>query len=408
LDTLVTTGIVGLLSYLAIFASAFYGLLKICFNPLKSKSPQANNGREEKENLLPALGMAVLLIVYFLQNLLVFDMISSYTVFFLSLGFIGFLTHANSPTSLRPSDSARVGERTNANFFGAVILVLTLFLLYFGNIQPAKSAINTVKMIVPQYNLEQSINFYEKALNTFMEKYEIREQFAQRVYYAGFGGKEKPEVLKNAFDLAEKEMEKSIEKNPLDFRSHLFFGKVYFSDYYSFRDVQKLNLAENIFLKAIELSPTNQQGYWHLGEVKMAQGKTEEGISLFQKAIDLEPRLGMSHWYLAIAYKNSGQLEKARQEIEEAERLGYNFKENLGELERAIEVYQALKDDKKLVLLYQEAIKIQPNNYQFWANLAASYANLGEFEKAKEAALKVKELKPDLAPRVEEFLKSLK
>jgi tetratricopeptide (TPR) repeat protein len=318
------------------------------------------------------------------------------------------LTHANSPTSLRPSDSARVGERTNANFFGAVILVLTLFLLYFGNIQPAKSAINTVKMIVPQYNLEQSINFYEKALNTFMEKYEIREQFAQRVYYAGFGGKEKPEVLKNAFDLAEKEMEKSIEKNPLDFRSHLFFGKVYFSDYYSFRDVQKLNLAENIFLKAIELSPTNQQGYWHLGEVKMAQGKTEEGISLFQKAIDLEPRLGMSHWYLAIAYKNSGQLEKARQEIEEAERLGYNFKENLGELERAIEVYQALKDDKKLVLLYQEAIKIQPNNYQFWANLAASYANLGEFEKAKEAALKVKELKPDLAPRVEEFLKSLK
>jgi len=240
-----------------------------------------------------------------------------------------------------------------------------------------------------------------------MEKYEIREQLAQRVYYAGFEQKENPEVLKLAFELAEDAMEKSIQKNSLDFRPHLFLGKLYFSDYYLTKDEEKLDLAQNILEKTISLGSTNQQGYWHLAEVKMARGEIEEGLNLLQKAIDLEPKLARSHWYLSIAYRNMGDFQKALEKIKEAENFGYNFKENLDDLKMVIEVYQALKDDKNLVLLYQEAIKIEPKNTQFWANLAASYANLGEYEKAREAAKKVMELDPNSASKVEEFLKTL-
>jgi len=39
--------------------------------------------------------------------------------------------------------------------------------------------------------------------------------------------------------------------------------------------------------------------------------------------------------------------------------------------------------------------------------LAASYANIGEFDKAREAAKKTSEIDPSLAPQIEEFLKSL-
>lgn len=391
LDTLVTTGIVGLLSYLSIFAISIFGLFKVCL--------------KEKENLFFALGLTVLLIVYFSQNLLVFDMISSYTVFFLSLGFVGFLIKKPPTNGLVGGEE--IPQKPLNSSLVSLILVLTILLLYFGNIQPAFSAINTVRMIIPQHNLQQATEFFKKALNTFMEKYEIREQFAQRVYYAGFERKETPEVLRPAFDLSERQMEKSIKKNPLDFRPHLFFGKVYFSDYYSTGNREKLDLAEKLFEKSIELSPTNQQGYWHLAEVKMAKGQTEEGLNLFQRAIDLEPRLGVSHWYLAIAYKNTGQYQKALEKIKDAERGGHDWKGNLEDLKRVIEIYQKLGDDSNLVLLYQEAIKLQPENVQFWANLAASYANLGEYEKAKEAAKKVMELDPNLAPEVEEFLRSL-
>ena len=399
-DTLVTTGIIGFLSYLSIFAVSIFGLFKICLKEKDYNQP-ATLPPEGRAPLFFALGMMVLLVVYFFQNLLVFDMISSYTVFFLSLGFISFLTKKkeNLPEEFR--------ERQINSFLGSLILVFTIFLLYFGNIQPAQSAINTVKMIIPDTNLGESINFFKKALNTFMEKYEIREQFAQRVLQEGFKLKENQEVLRSAFSLAEEEMEKSIKKNPLDFRPHLFLGQLYFSDYYFSKDNTKLDLAEKTLEKAITLSQTNQQGYWHLAEVKFSKDEREESFNLFQKAIDLEPKLGKSHWYLAMVYKAAGLNAQALGKIKEAQGLGYNWKENLEDLKRVIEIYQALGDDQNLILLYQKAIEFDSKNASFWANLAASYANLGEYEKAKEAAKKVEELDPNLAPKVEEFLKSL-
>ena len=388
LDTLITTGIVGILSYLLIFAIAIFCLLKAC---LKTKG---------NDIFLP-LGMAILLIVYFFQNLLVFDMISSYTVFFLSLGFISFLVKKKENLS---QDSS---EKQINPFFGSLILIFTIFLLYFGNIHPALSAVNTVKMLIPTTNLEDSIKFFKRAKNTFMEKYEIREQFSQRVSQEGFSQKENQEVLKSAFSLAEEEMEKSVKKNPLDFRPHLFLGRLYFSDYYFSQNKEKLDLAEKILEKAIELSPTNQQGYWYLAEVKLAKGQVQETFDLLQKAIDLEPRLAKSHWYLAMVYKAIGLYEKALEKIKEAKGLGYNFEENLEDLKRVIEIYERLGDYSNLVLLYQKALEFEPKNTNFWGNLAASYANLGDYEKAKEAAEKIIEIDPSLKEKVEEFLKNL-
>ncbi len=387
LDTLVTTGIVGLLSYLLIFAVSIFGLLRVYL--------------KEKEDIFSFLGMMVLFIVYFFQNLLVFDMISSYTVFFLSLGFVSFLIEKEETSSVQFS------EKPFNSFLISLILILTCLLLYFGNIQPANSAVNTVKVILPSYNLEEVMGFFKKSLNTFMERYEVREQFSLRVYKAGFEQKESEEILSSAFELAEEQMEESIRKNPLDFRPHLFFGKLYFSDYYFSHNEEKLILAEKILEKAIELSPTNQQGYWYLGEVKRAEDEHQAALDLFEKAIDLEPRLGRSHWYLSVLYKMKGEYEKALEKTKDAQAAGYNWKRNLNELKSVAEIYDILGDDLSLVALYEEALQIYPQEAELWANLAASYANLGEIDKAKEAAKKVIEINPDLAPGVKQFLEGL-
>ncbi|MFQ6049995.1 MAG: tetratricopeptide repeat protein, partial [Candidatus Paceibacterales bacterium] len=400
LDTLVTMGILGLLSYLFIFAVSIFGLLIIYL--------------KQKEHIFSFLGMIILLAVYFAQNLLVFDMISSYMIFFLSLGFVSFLLEEEKdlfkPVPERVSDSGLM--KFAAKGFGkyvvfGIIVIPTILLLYFGNIQPLNSAKDIVKMIIASTNIEEASDSYKKALNTFMEKYEIREQFAQKVYRAGFDRGESREVLESAFVLAEEQMEESIRKNSLDFRPYLFFGRLYFSDYLFSQNKEKADLAEKILEKAIELSPTNQQAYWHLAEVKMARGEYQPAFDLFQKAIDLEPRLGRSHWYLAMAYKMTGRYEEALKKVKEAEEVGYNWKGNLNDLKTVAEIYQILGDDLHLVSLYQEAIEIHPENAELWASLAASFANLGEIEKAKEAAQKVMEIDPSLTPKIEEFLKSL-
>ena len=79
LDTAVASGIIGLLSYLVIFGIAIFKLLRIC--------PKV----AEIKNVFLPLGMITVLAVYFIQNIWVFDMISTYMMFFLVLAFVSFL-----------------------------------------------------------------------------------------------------------------------------------------------------------------------------------------------------------------------------------------------------------------------------------------------------------------------------
>lgn len=402
LDRLVTTGIIGLLSYLLIFVASILGLLKTYLG--------------KKENIFSFLTMMVLLIVYFFQNLFVFDMISSYAIFFLSLGFIYFLIEGERDFSFQPVKEQEKNSLVNGllkkdfskYIVFSTVIVLSSLLLYFGNIQPADSAVNIVSLIVTSEGLEKVMEYYKEASDTFMEKYEAREQFSQRLYTFNFDTtKEDMETVKSAFELAEEKMEEGMKKNSLDFRTHLFSARLYFSDYRVTQDLKKLDISEDLFKKAIELSPTNQQGYWYLADVKLVRGEQEEALRLFQKAVDLEPKFGRSHWYLSMIYQMRGEYEKALEKAEDAEEAGYKWKRNLNELNRVIDIYDILKDDSGLVALYQEVLDIHPEEAELWAGLAAAYANLGEKEKAKEAAQRAKEIDSSLAPKIEQFLSDL-
>ena len=98
----------------------------------------------------------------------------------------------------------------------------------------------------------------------------------------------------------------------------------------------------------------------------------------------------------------------AKETALKAREWGHDWLNNdINDLRDAIEIYQSLGDDKTLLELYQKAIELSPQDAQLWAKLAAAYANIGNYEKAREAAAKVKEINPELAPNIEEFLKQL-
>jgi len=390
LDTLVTTGVVGFLSYLAVFGVAIYGLLR--------SIPKI----VERRYIFFPLGLIVLLLAYFFQNLFVFDMINTYLVFFLSLGFIGFLTQ-HQPVEEKEARTRRVNP-----VFGSLIVIAAISILWLGNIQPLMANRYLIKTVSSQEVGQVSL-FFHKALNSWMEKYEPREYFAQKMMGAADSSVEGEarKEFQAAFDLAEAEMEKSVEENSLDFRPRLFLGELYLRSNRFSGNPEKLSQAEKTLIQAIGLSPTNQQGYWNLAEVKLAQGKLDETVSLLKKAVELEPGVGYSHWYLAMAYKIAGQDQLAKEETIKAGEVGYAWRDNIEEIKRVIEIYGALGDDEELLPLYLKATELAPNNAQFWAALAATYANLGQFKEAAQAAQKVIAVDPTLAPQVEKFLKAL-
>ncbi len=391
LDTGVTSGILGLISYFAIFGVAIFGLLRICSKIV------------ERKNLFFPLGMISLLLVYFIQNIWVFDMVSSYMMFFLSLAFINFLIEGERSETMPQKDFKMGGV---CSFLGALLIIITIFTFYFGNIQPARASRFAVRGL--SYPLEQAVPFFQMALDASpMSKFEVPEQLSTRIISLASQPDQNKALLEEGFELAEEELKKSIDQDPLNFRLQLFLGKYYSNLFQLLSDKEKLDLAEEWLEKSVELSPENQQVYWSLGQTRLFQGKTDEAVEFMQKAVDLEPRFAQSHWYLALTYKIVGEYELALAEAGEAEKLGYNWKQSLNDLKQIIEIYKTLGDNDALLPLYEKGTELDPKDVQFWSSLADLYAGLGEREKAKQAAEKILELRPDLTEQIQEFLKNL-
>lgn len=393
LDTLVNSGIIGLVSYLAIFGVAIFKLLKTI--------PKV----QEQNNVFLLLGMIVLLMVYFLQNFFVFDMISSYLVLFLSLSFINFLT---VPEKLGTVSSGSQPFNRAFGFIGSFLIIISIFTVYFGNIQPSRVSRLIIKGLTTP--LDQSITAFQMAFAASpIALYEGAEQFSRRVGPVAYDKDQNRALVDRAFDLSIKELETAIKNDPTDFRLYLLLGRHYIDFYNQTQDEKKLALAEKALLKATELSPRNQQGYWTLAQVYLFQGRNEEAFKSLQKAIDLEPRYGQSHWYLAMAYHANGEDELADQEIKAAEKVvySYDWKANLDDMKKVIEVYQSLQDDAKLLEVFPLAIERNQKDAKLWAGLAVAQANSKKYKEARESAQKALSLKPDFVLELEDFLKSL-
>ena len=275
-DTLPTVGILGFLGYLLIFTSAFYILWQKIF--------------QKHKDFWTAAISSVLLIGYFIQNLTVFDMINSYMMLFLVFGFIASLSTVQQNENSSPADA-----KTKNTLIPALLLIFLCFCFSKFIIQPLKTDYYTVQAIRMQ-NPSQRVALYKKALNASpLGKYQIRDFFADSTmrFLQSESAKKVPvNILKQELDFIVGELEKSIQESPLDFRSHLKLGMVY--NFYARIDSSKLPEAEKVLKKAIELSPTNQQGYWALAQTKLYQKKTDEALSLAKKARDLEPKLKKS------------------------------------------------------------------------------------------------------------------
>jgi len=279
-DTLTTTGILGLLSYFGIFASVFYALWKKYLS--------------RKIDFLTVGIVSVILISYFLQNLTVFDMVGSFMMFFLVLGFVG------SIISQKESDSADSDEKTASPKPWVAVIILIFFIVSFFNfvIQPLRSNCYLIEAFRIQDSKER-FSLYEKSLEISpLGKYQMRETIVNReiMKYSQQEVVEKIplEVQEREFNFMSQELEKSIEESPFLFSSYLPLGRVY--NAYGRIDPSKFNRAEEVMEKATEeVSPGNQQGYWVLTQTKLFQGKFDEALLAVEKSVEIEPGVKKSN-----------------------------------------------------------------------------------------------------------------
>jgi len=357
LDTGVTSGIFGVLSYLTIFVTAIFILLKKCKESLN------------KEELILSWGIIVILVVYFLQNLLVLDTINSYMMFFLILAFINYILEEKR---LKEFNGKKTTKKYIYSWFSGVLIIFVILMTYFGNIQPARASFYINKAM--KVTLKESISFFQKSFRIYqMSQLDGSKYLYNKAIKSLSISNIDKEMIKKDFQIIEEELEKNIKKNPLDFYLHLQLASIYNNSFQLTRDGRKLVLAESVLKKAIVLSPKNPLGYRGLANNMFLQGKYKEQFDLLQRAIDLEPYLTDSYWYLAMAYKMTGEKELSWEEKEYMDNyfLAYNYKE-------------LIKDDPiKFLLDVKESLKRNPYDSVFLNQLFAIYIYLGEVDKAR-------------------------
>jgi len=332
-DTLSMTGILGLLTYLALFISFFYLLIRKYL-------------KEKEINFWTFAVFSVIPLAYFVQNLTVFDMIGSLMMFVLVLAFVGSLSNKKENREVISKERA---------FFKTTIVLVFLFSIFAFVIQPLKTDHYVIRALGAR-NTGERIGYYEKALNSSpVGRYQIREFFAResKNKVKNNEGNISAEDAQKELDYAISILEKTKRQSPLEYRSMLQMSRIY--NYYVLFDSSKLPTAYDYAQKLLELSPGNQQSYWELSQVLLYKGEFDKAIEYVEKAIEAEPRYLSSYGIAAQAAKACGKDEKAEEILREGlemslERIakypnrlinytqGINLAKTLNDLEKAREI----------------------------------------------------------------------
>ncbi|OIO47375.1 MAG: hypothetical protein AUJ32_03085 [Parcubacteria group bacterium CG1_02_40_82] len=389
-DTTISTGLVGLLSYLAIFGVVFWTLWRAF--------------RRKRIDFLNMALFGILMVGYFAQNFFVFDMLHSYLPFFAVLAFINWIGKTEQNSASQPKQESSV---VKPNIFAYLsTLVIFIFAVYLVNIKPALASSYSIDALKKQ-NLGPVVMLdgFKKSLSygTF-GRFEVRLQLFETAknLMNGYESAKDKQAVQEFVNFALAEGDKNAKERPFDTRYLLSIGQLNLMA--SAYDAKRFDRAAEILEIAQKQSPDRQITLYALAEIRLRQGRASEGISLLKKSYDVNPKVTESLWNLTLVYFATGDMEKAQKSLSQLETSSSLTAE---QNKRIAEVLANQSNFQAALPYLLKAIELAPTNADYYAALADLYRQVGDKAKAKEAALKAVELNPAMKQAADEFIKSL-
>ncbi len=306
-DWLIAGGILGLLSYLSLFAIATFLLLK--------------RGDEIpfKEKAL----LAGALVAYFIHNVFVFDNLTSYILFFTILGYIASRTGKNHVWG----ENTKIGEWKE--LLQPIIIVLFLVIFYYVNYLPHLTNrlvitgmdVNRLMQTVPfEEVLKEQDKVFKEAISIgLLGKQEAEEQYFQVV--GRMVQYKIPETLPE-------QQRQAISQSMNDFISSAKAYAEEVTPYYN-DGVRMLNIigmfynavgdavaADKVLTRALELAPNKQLIIFDLARSKMMQGKFDDAYKLSLSAYELAPQYDAAQKFLIITGIYNRKFQEVSQLLE--------------------------------------------------------------------------------------------
>lgn len=402
-EVLVTMGLVGLLTYLAIFWALFRTLTKFM--------------KEPGDTRIVGIGLTALTVAYVVHNAFIFDTSANFLTFFMILAFVTHVSLRSIDASATDQRVVGGGQKMRPMTPGQVIAGIVMFLavtvlIYKTNVRPSLANYATTRAIVAGWNGDfvTAVNKYRESIDYDTPgRYEFRQRFAQ--YLLEVSASTDTSKIANFNDVvstAIQDVERNISENPRDYlpllylsRLHITLGK---NDTHSPHNTAALEYAT----RALEISPTFVRTYYEIAQVYLNMKDYDTALEWFKKARDLNPDVEVSYWYLGLVQYQRGNVQEAIKYLDISLQKGHALTEP--DAQKLVTIYLNIKDFKRIVIVYEQLVKNFPDNYRNWASLAAAYTQVGRIPDAVNAVRKAVELNPNdtaFRQQAEMFLRSL-
>lgn len=343
LDWLIAGGILGLATYLALFALALVMLWRSGAFTIPERA------------LLTGL-----LAAYFVNNLFVFDNITSYLFFVFVLAYITarVTREKGTPALLQ---NATLLPASALPIAAAITLSLAVGSVFW--INGAGYAQNTtlLQAVSTQEGIDRNLEYFAEA-----EAYgsygtqEVREQILQGAL--SFAGNENvsAEVRQRIFEEAAEGMIAQSEASPLDARFPFFLGSLYAAYGQAAASEEALRLA-------LSLSPNKQSIRYQLGLVLLAQEKNDEALALLKETYELETANSQAKVLYAFA-----AITLARDDIADP-LVSELMADDAAGNQRIISAYASRGRYDKVAVIWSDYLTRHPDSTQAAYGLAAAY-----------------------------------
>ncbi len=382
-DWLVAAGILGLLSYLSIFAATLLALWH------RSRAAGAQAFSVVESSILTGV-----LAGYFFHNLFVFDNITSYMLF----GFIiAYVIWRRSESTASP----RLWGASLPEQSLPVVAVIAALALWGASAWINGSALAQNRLLIKAISpypvgVSKNLDYIKQAVaEGSLGTQEAREQLVQMATKVASASGIDTKLKQEFYDFSVAQMELQQAASPLDARPALFLGLLHdsFGNYAA---------GQGALAHAHDLSPTKQSILYEMARNAQMRGDIAGMLRYFKTAYELyTPNVQARILYAAaaIATRNDaladGLLAPVIPTGEAAD-------------PRIASAYLQLKRFDKIAVIWEAYVKVRPTDPQGYFTLAAAYYSMGDRTKAIAALEAASKISPEVALQAAEFIQQIR
>ncbi len=380
LDVAVSVGLIGFSSFIAIFVLMIAQLIHLYRYDSRTRLPAA-------------LGLG-LICAYIIQQSFWFEDFSSSLLLFLTFALITWWNERVVQTHINPSRNTVTRFQS---FFlkllkmSAKPLAILGGIFLFGSNIIAWQAQLSLTRVSSDFagGKDNAFASYRQALtrSTPLDRHDLYQRFFEYVILSYSTQQPRTSDEKKLFrenmNFTLSELIRASEE--YSYNAKIFFLLATFArqhgDILSSRD--SLELAKTAVQRGLELSPNRQMFLFERGLIHLLENEYNHGITILKKAVQLNQALALAHWYLGLAYGHDGQYMLAKQSVEQAISLGYNY-QKVAHLLNLVPIYIGVNDLAKVGQLYTDAVRMEPNNPNIYLSSAMLYKRLGDILMARK------------------------